>query len=73
MIEFFDNSESKGIFKDLLCLFSIVINIEIVNIIAIVDMITIVDMIAIVDMIKVVFCDEMLVVINNSLPLLVLI
>ena len=53
-------SESKGI-KNLLCPFLITINIEIV------------DMIAIVDIIKIVFCNEMLVVMSDSLSLLILI
>ena len=59
VIEFFE-SESKEI-KGLLCSFSIIINIKIV------------DIITIVKIIKVVFCNEMLVVINNSLSLLILI
>ena len=65
MIESFDNSKSKKMFKSFLCSFLIVIDIEIVNMIMIVDMITIVDMI------KSVFCDEMLVIINDSLSLLI--
>ena len=62
MIKFFNvwKSESKEI-KDLLCSFSIIINIEIVNITTIVDII------------KVVFYNEMLIIINDPLSLLTLI
>ena len=64
VIESFDDwkSKSKGmIFKDFLCPFLITINIKVV------------DMIMIVDIIKIVFCDEMLVVMNDSLSFLILI
>ena len=57
MIEFFDDLKLKEIFKGFLYFFSIVINIEIVNITAIVDIITIIDIT------KVVFCNEIFVVI----------
>ena len=67
IIESFDDSKSKKIFKNLLCSFSIAINIKIVNIITIIDIITIVNII------KIVFCNEMFIIINNSLSLLTLI
>ena len=66
MIESFDDLKSKGIFKGLLCPFSIVINIEVVNITTAVDMTTIVGII------KVVFCNEIFVIINDPLSLLAL-
>ena len=55
-----------NIFKDLLYSFSIIINIKIVDITAIVNTITIINMT------KIVFCNEMLVVINDPLSLLIL-
>ena len=66
IIKSFDDSESKKIFKNLLCSFSIAIDIKIV------DIITTVDIIMIVDIIKVIFCNEMLVVMNDPLSLLTL-
>ena len=61
IIGFSNGSKSKKIFKGLLCPFSITIDIEVVGIITIVDMT------------KIVFCSGMLVIINDPLPLLILI
>ena len=67
IIEFFDNLKLKEMFKGLLCLFLIVINIKIVNIITIVNMTTIINIT------KIVFCNEMLIIMSDPLLLLILI
>ena len=68
IIKSFDawESKSKEIFKGLLCLFLIIINIKIV------DMTAVVDMTVIVGMTEVVFCSGMHVVMGDPLPLLAL-
>ena len=67
VIESFNDSKSKEIFKNLLCFFLITVDIKVVNII------TIVNIIIIVNMIKVVLYDEILVIISDSLLLFILI
>ena len=67
VIESFNDSKLKEIFKNLLCFFLIIVDIKVVNII------TIVNIIMIVDIIKVVFYNEMLVIMSDLLLLLILI
>ena len=61
VIKNFDDLKSERIFKNLLCFFLIIINTKVI------------DMIIIVNITKVVFCGEMLVIINDLLSLLNLI